>query len=498
MKKRILSILLCCVMLVGLLPTVALAADPAEQFPGLTPGETYWFDLSGANIPGNKNGSLPDNSLRWVPFTYAGTVNAYVLKSRSANDNTARGDSANAAGSTDPSNPIGYTYDHSLFIADYNVTSSSNWNNLNGRNLIFGTAYTSGGVDYTLRTPSVGSGSTGSNDSERGTPLNNEWDVILDKNSDYIKNWNGMESWGQDTKDGPDPEWNRATRGYITARSWLFALQLSQSVGFRPVLELPSSDTLGSDGPKAVALKLNGGKLGSNTDDIQIIVKNGEAFTAPASGGLSRPDGDTGDYFKWLGSDGKLYAPSDSVPAGVTTLTAQWMPVTYTITFDTQGGSVVDSQTVAHGEKAVRPADPERNGSTFGGWYTDGDCTDGNEYDFATPVTENITLYAKWSGHTHSWAAEWSKNETHHWHECTAEGCDVTENSSKDGYGEHDYDDDADTTCNTCGYERTISGGGGGTHYPAYHGPVQPALVLPPKTGDITFFGWLRALLGVD
>ena len=43
-----------------------------------------------------------------------------------------------------------------------------------------------------------------------------------------------------------------------------------------------------------------------------------------------------------------------------------------------------------------------------------------------------------------------------------------------------------------------LSGGGGGNHYPAYHGPVQPVLVLPPKTGDITFFGWLRALLGVD
>ena len=100
--------------------------------------------------------------------------------------------------------------------------------------------------------------------------------------------------------------------------------------------------------------------------------------------------------------------------------------------------------------------------------------------------------------HTHSWATEWNKNETHHWHECTAEGCNVTEISGKNGYGAHDYTDDADTECNTCGYVRTISGGGGGTHYPAYHGPVQPALVLPPKTGDITFFGWLRALLGVD
>ena len=39
---------------------------------------------------------------------------------------------------------------------------------------------------------------------------------------------------------------------------------------------------------------------------------------------------------------------------------------------------------------------------------------------------------------------------------------------------------------------------GGDSYYPSYHGPVQPVLVLPPKTGDITFFGWLRALLGVD
>ena len=459
-------------------PMLLANAAPAEQF-NLTPGETYWFDLSGANIPGNKNGSLPDNSLHWVPFTYVGTVNAYVLKSRSANDNTARGDSANAAGSTDPSNPIGYTYDHSLFIADYNVTSSANWNNLNGGNLIFGTAYTSGGVDYTLRAPSAGSGSTGSMDSERGTPLNNEWDAILDKANQsyqdntvgYIKNWNGMYSWGQDTQDGPDPEWNRAKRGSFTVRSWQFDLQLSLSVGFRPVLELPSSDTLGPDGLKAVTLDLNGGKLGGSTDNIQIIVKNGAAFTAPASDGLTRPDGDTGDYFKWLGSDGNLYAPGDSVPAGVTTLTAQWTPDTYTVTlhlndgtiangkdvteytygtgatlptadditregytfegwyednsfsgspvteigktdtgkkefyakwtlntytvtFDNQGGSKVDSQTVSHGGTVTEPTAPTYEGYTFGGWYTEAGCT--TEYDFTTTVTESLTLYAKW------------------------------------------------------------------------------------------------------
>ncbi len=335
MKKRLLSILMALAMCLSLLPVTALAADPAEQFPGLTPGETYWFDLSGANIPGNKNGSLPDDSLHWVPFTYVGTVNAYVLKSRSANDNTARGDSANAAGSTDPSNPIGYTYDHSLFIADYNVTSSANWNNLNGRNLIFGTAYTSGGVDYTLRVPSAGSGSTGSKDSARGTPLNNEWDAILDKANQsyqdntvgYIKNWNGMDSWGQDTQDGPDPDWNRATRGSFTARSWQFDLQLSPSVGFRPVLELPSSDTLGSDGLTTVTLDLNGGSIGSITGTVNLAVKSDFNLTLPGGTDVTRPDGNDGTYFKWQDSNGNLYEPGAQVPANVGRLTALWRDI---------------------------------------------------------------------------------------------------------------------------------------------------------------------------
>ena len=333
MKKRLWSILLALALCLSLLPVTALAADPAEQFPGLTPGETYWFDLSGVNIPGNKNGSLPDDSLHWVPFTYVGIVNAYVLKSRSPNDNTAKGDSANAAGSTDPTNPIGYTYDHSLFIADYNVTSKANWNNLKGMNLIFGKAYTSGGVGYTLRVPSAGSGRTGSEDSERGTPLNNEWDAILDKANQsyqdntvgYIKNWNGMYSWGQDTHDGPDPDWNRATRGSFTARSWQFDLQSSTSVGFRPVLELPSSDTLGSDGLTTVTLDLNGGSIGSITGTVNLAVKSDFNITLPGVTDVTRPDGNDGTYFKWQDSNGNCYEPGDTVPANVGRLTALWM-----------------------------------------------------------------------------------------------------------------------------------------------------------------------------
>lgn len=388
---------------------INLTVGYKEQF-SLAPGSTYYFDLSGADIPGDKNGSLPDNSLHWVPFTYAGTVNAYVLKSRSANDNTAKGDSANAAGSTDPDNPIGYTYDHGLFIADYNVTCRADWNNLNRHNLIFGKAYTSSGVDYTLRVPSAGSSGTASG----GTPASNEWDAILDKANQnyqdntvgYIKNWNGMDSWGQDTQDGPDPDWNRATRGSFTARSWQFDLKLSPSVGFRPVLELPSSDTLGSDGLKAITLDLNGGKIGGSSDDIQIIVKNGSAFTAPASDGLTRPDGDTGDFFMWLGSDGNLYAPGESVPAGVTTLTAQFAVPSYTVTLNTNGGTINSGNVTGYtyGQGATLPTadDMTYTGHTFKGWYDNKALTGNPVTEISDTETGNKEYWAKWEANTYT------------------------------------------------------------------------------------------------
>ena len=297
---------------------IALTVEnqPDEQFT-LTPGGTYYFDLSGESIPGTANSgnsdgaaSLPDTSLHYVPFTYAGTVNAYKLMSEMA---------------TTEAYAQQNKYAHSLFVADYTVTHTVSWDGLNAKGLIFGKYYASGGVDYTLRAPSVGSGRTDSGESQRGTPLSNEWDKILDKDSGYIKNWSEMSSWGQDTK--PDNSFPiRANRGYHTARSWNYDYATFQHtiVGFRPVLEVLNPDTLGSDGMKVVTLDLGGGKLGGSSEDIQIIVKTGSTFTAPASDGLNRPDGDTGSYFMWLGSNGKLYAPGASVPADVTKLTAQF------------------------------------------------------------------------------------------------------------------------------------------------------------------------------
>ena len=284
-------------------PMLLANDSPDEQF-SLTPGGRYYFDLSAMNIPGTANGDLPDTTLHYVPFTYAGTIEAYKLTSAMA---------------TTEEYAQREKYPHSLFVADYAVTYAVSWDDLNTADLIFGKDYDVGGVDYTLRAPSAGSISAGSGESQRGTPQSNEWDAVLDKNSGYVKNWNDIYSWGQDTSSYESGY--RAGRGYRSARYWNYgnATNSTPIVGFRPVLEVLSPGTLGS-----VTLDLGGGTLGGSSDAIHIIVKTGSKFTAPASNGLTRPAGNTGSYFMWLGSDGKLYAPGANVPAEVTKLTAQF------------------------------------------------------------------------------------------------------------------------------------------------------------------------------
>ena len=76
------------------------------------------------------------------------------------------------------------------------------------------------------------------------------------------------------------------------------------------------------------------------------------------------------------------------------TLYAKWTVNTYTVTFNTNGGSAVDSQTVNYNSTATTPTAPTKEGYVFAGWYTDTECT--VEYNFSGVVTENITLYAKW------------------------------------------------------------------------------------------------------
>ena len=67
----------------------------------------------------------------------------------------------------------------------------------------------------------------------------------------------------------------------------------------------------------------------------------------------------------------------------------------YTVTFDTMGGSAVDSERVRANGTIEEPEQPVRDGYEFGGWYTDSECTE--SFDFSSKITKSMTLYAKWS-----------------------------------------------------------------------------------------------------
>ena len=331
--------------------TVEKQAD--EQF-SLAPGGRYYFDLSSMNIPGTANSTLPDSTLHYVPFTYAGTVDAYKLTSEKA---------------TTEEYAQKNKYPHSLFVADYAVTHTVSWDDLNTAGLIFGKDYAAGGVDYTLRAPSVGSARTGSSEPYRGTPQSNEWDRMLDKDEGHIKNWSNMYSWGQDASNSQSGTVAVCGNSSARYRNVITATNSYSILGFRPVLEVMNPGTLGPDGLKVVTLDLGGGKLGGSPDTIQIIVKNGSKFTAPASDGLTRPDGNNGSYFKWLGSDGNLYAPGEIVPEVVTTLTAQWTVNPYTITYDLAGGTAEGNpNTYTIETRAFTLKNPTKSGYTFTGW----------------------------------------------------------------------------------------------------------------------------------
>lgn len=105
-------------------------------------------------------------------------------------------------------------------------------------------------------------------------------------------------------------------------------------------------------------------------------------------------------WYKEANCENKWNFDTDTVNEN-TTLYAKWTentpttPTEYTVTFDSQGGSAVSSQTVTSGSKVPKPADPTWSGHTFGGWYKESACENKWNFDVDT-VTKNTTLYAGW------------------------------------------------------------------------------------------------------
>lgn len=166
------------------------------------------------------------------------------------------------------------------------------------------------------------------------------------------------------------------------------------------------STSLVSVGDQATAAALN-----EKTNVSAIIVLDGgkygetDAELANLSYGLIAPVKEGCTFQGWyrdvaftdpcsISKDGRYIVNVNNVYYAKWTDGVTPAPVEYMVSFDSQGGSAVASQTVAENGKAVKPAAPTRSGYTFAGWFTDTAYT--SEWDFETAVTENLTLYAKW------------------------------------------------------------------------------------------------------
>ena len=147
------------------------------------------------------------------------------------------------------------------------------------------------------------------------------------------------------------------------------------------------------------------GKYGEliNWNDLETQVRNAIERKYPGStvGDLAITYAGTDNTvaLDYYGQDYNWNWPSNTIYVDVKT--DMGYKVTFDLNYDTGTGSnVYTTQDVIYGEAAVKPDDPARDGWIFGGWYTESGCE--NPYDFSTPVTDNITLYAKWARNTYT------------------------------------------------------------------------------------------------
>lgn len=148
----------------------------------------------------------------------------------------------------------------------------------------------------------------------------------------------------------------------------------------------------------AVSFDGNGSTSGATPNDI--VSQTDAVITLPSNTGNLANIGFT--YGGWSDSpNGSAISGNYTVPAGGVTMYAVWQVdgsvPRYTVTFDTQSGTNVSSQTIPETAFAKKPNDPTKSNVTFGGWYTSSDCNDDDRWNFNTSqIVKNTTLYAKW------------------------------------------------------------------------------------------------------
>ena len=247
---------------------------------------------------------------------------------------------------------------------------------------------------------------------------------------------------------------------------------------------------------------------GETSSGIKSVTINGEPQDGPTYR-LPAPDGGNND----AGAEYTVVATDNA--GNETTATVRTYRWHHTVTFDANGGSepedlpeevttAMPAKKVLHGSEYYLPEcefiAPENQ--QFKAWQIDG-----TEYPVNAPVTvtADITVKALWEdaspAHEHSYG-DWRKDGTNHWHECTDADCPNREESIKDKTA-HVYDNDADTTCNTCGYERTVTppahehivtfdGNGGTSSVGSMTTTNQKLTSLPSasRSGSYSFDGW--------
>ena len=276
--------------------TIAIAAKMVLTAPAtideaslaaLKEGQTYYFDLSGVGIPGDVDERLPDKSLCYVPFTYAGKLEDVYRVKRTEE------------GLVDESGSW------PLFIAGFDVSKVS-WDDLNKKGLIYGESYTSNGVSYTLRAPS-------------GNNTKNEWDAMCSRN---IINRSPSSAWVQET-----PADAMAYYRDSSLSSGLPMHRDDSPIHYRPVLQ-PTN--LYGKALRVVTLVVNGTSYN--------VITAEDTITPPSIDGLLNDGDELKNGYYWLNeADSKYYGSSERIPVTESmTLTA--VPRGYEIIVTDKGG----------------------------------------------------------------------------------------------------------------------------------------------------------------
>ncbi len=137
------------------------------------------------------------------------------------------------------------------------------------------------------------------------------------------------------------------------------------------------------------------GLLISMTDNTDLIVVNGSGVTALQTD-VYNPT--TQEYVMSLPNDDVVKTRAYVVYKNGETIDyaySEMIKFTYDVTFESNGGSSVTTQSILKGQTISEPTDPTKSLKVFGGWYVDSGLT--TEWNFSTPITQNTTLYAKWN-----------------------------------------------------------------------------------------------------